>query len=154
MCAARLHATRLGHWLRKEGQKSQFGKRTWAAGDTKDDPAALLAERAAPGAGGRHCPASPSGSWVAAWATGSCRATFYCNLNSLHLQATWEPLQAMLCSAQVVICEKYSSIYTCDRLQLLGPRDPEEHFFLPLSIEALPRNPFKILAQSHRFVNT
>lgn len=92
---------------------------------------------------------------MAAWATSSCRATFYCNLNSLHLQATWEPLQAMLCSAQVVICEKYS-IYMCDRLQLLGPRDPEEHFFLPLSIEAVPRNPlaFQILARSHHFVNT
>lgn len=143
MCAARLHATRLGHWLRKEGQKSQFGKRTWAVGDTKDDPAALLAERAAPGAGGRHCPASPSGSWVAAWATGSCRATFYCNLNSLHLQATWEPLQAMLCSAQVVICEKYS-IYMCaidfSFLALVIPRSTSSY---PSSLRPCRETHFK-----------
>ena len=33
---------------------------------------------------GRLCPASPPGSWMAAWDTSICRATFYCNLNSLH----------------------------------------------------------------------
>lgn len=44
MCAARLHATRLGHWLRKEGHKSHFWKPTRAVGDTTLDTAALLAE--------------------------------------------------------------------------------------------------------------
>lgn len=50
---------------------------------------------------------------MALWATSTCRATFYCNLNSLHLKATWQPLQAILCClAQVVIFRKVY-VYIC-----------------------------------------
>lgn len=60
------------------------------------DPAALLAEWTGPGLGATL----PSQSVrIAGGSLGHkhCRATFYCNLNSLHLKATWEPLQAILC---------------------------------------------------------
>lgn len=46
---------------------------------------------------GATLPSQPA--WIVGGsaATSTCRATLYCNLNSLHLEATWEPLQAMLC---------------------------------------------------------